>query len=156
MQSSGAGQRCASATSDVAVGVAHQYREPCRALVAAIREGELQATTTVEVIQEFTHVRARRCGRADAVDLATDYVELLSPLLVVEEEDLREGLRRFAASDRLGSFDAVLAAAARAAGADALVSADAAFSSVSTITHVIPDHDGVRHLLGPAGDQPPD
>lgn len=138
-----------------AVGAEHQYREPCRAVVAAIQDGELHATTTVEVIQEFTHVRARRRGRADAVDLANDYVDLLSPLLIVEEADLREGLRRFAASDRLGSFDAVLAAAARAAGAEALVSADEAFSSVATITHVLPDDDGVRQLLGSAGGSRP-
>lgn len=70
---------------------------------------EITATTTVETIQEFTHVRARRRGRADAVDLANDYVELLSPLLVVDDTDLREGLRLFVTSQRLGSFDAVLA-----------------------------------------------
>ena len=130
-----------------AVGIEHRFREPCRALIGAVRDGEITATTTVEVIQEFAHVRGRRRDRADAVDLASDYLELLSPLLLVEETDLREGLRLFAANDRLGSFDAVLAAAARAAGADALVSADDAFSSVSTITHVVPDDRGVHDLL---------
>lgn len=130
-----------------AVGAEHKFREPCRELVRAIREGQVTATTTVEVIQEFAHVRARRRGRTDAADLAADYLELLSPLLVVEEADLREGLRLFAASEQLGCFDAVLAAAARAAGADALVSADGAFSSLTTLAHVIPDEGGVRQLL---------
>ncbi len=106
------------------------------------------ATTTTEVIQEFAHVRARRRDRKDAAELARDYIELLSPLLIVEETDLREGLRLYQEGTGFGSFDAVLAAAARAAGADALVSADTGFSSIKAIQHVIPDADGIRHLLG--------
>lgn len=131
-----------------AVGTEHAFREPCRSLVRAVQDGQITGTTSVEAIQEFAHVRARRRGRADAVDLANDYVELLSPLLVVDDNDLREGLRLFATSQRLGSFDAVLAAATRSAGADALVSADEAFASVRTITHVVPDQNGVARLLG--------
>lgn len=130
-----------------AVGSEHVFREPCRTLVRAIEDGRVTATTTVEAIQEFSHVRAKRRGRSDAVGLANDFLDLLSPLLVVEERDLREGLRLFAMADRLGCFDAVLAAAAQAAGADALVSADEAFASVPTITHVVPDGTGVHRLL---------
>ena len=137
-----------------AVGADHPLQVPCRRLVRAIADGEVIATTTIEVIQEFAHVRARRRDRKDAAELARDYIELLSPLLVVEEPDLREGLRRFEESAGLGAFDAVLAAAAHAAGADALVSADAGFSAVENIRHVIPDAYGIRSLLGhDEGDQ---
>lgn len=131
-----------------AVGEPHTFREPTRALLEAIARGEVAATTTVEVIQEFTHVRARRRGRSDAVARARNYIELLSPLLVVEDFDLREGLVLFGETDALGCFDAVLAAAAHAAGADALVSADRAFSSVANVRHVVPDDEGVRKLIG--------
>ena len=72
-----------------AVGADHTLREPCRQLIRAIADGTILATTTTEVIQEFTHVRARRRDRKDAADLARDYIELLSPLLIVEETDLR-------------------------------------------------------------------
>lgn len=130
-----------------AVGAEHDFREPCRRLINAISDGDVTATTTIEAVQEFAHVRARRRTRDDAVSLASSYVELLSPLLVVEEADLREGLRLFAANDRLGSFDAVLVAAAMAVGADALVSADVAFGAVPSITHIVPDDDGVTRLL---------
>jgi hypothetical protein len=41
-------------------------RRRCRGLVDAIRQGEVIATTTVEAIREFTHVRARRRDRSDA------------------------------------------------------------------------------------------
>lgn len=130
-----------------AVGADHRLRAPCQQLIRAIAGGTILATTTIEVIQEFTHVRARRRDRKDAAELARDYIELLSPLLIVEETDLREGLRLFEEGTGFGSFDAVLAAATHAAGAEALVSADTGFSGVAAIHHVVPDADGVRRLL---------
>jgi predicted nucleic acid-binding protein len=132
-----------------AVGTEHHFRTPCRQLIRAISDGDVVATTTVEVIQEFAHVRARRRTREDAAELARDYIALLSPLLIVEESDLQEGLRLFTEEACLGSFDAVLAAAAHASGADALVSADAAFSTMANLYHVVPDAKGVEHLLTP-------
>jgi predicted nucleic acid-binding protein len=130
-----------------AVGTDHPLREPCQSLIRTIADGTISATTTVEVIQEFTHVRARRRDRKDAAGLARDYIELLSPLLIVEETDLREGLRLYEEGTGFGAFDAILAAAARAAGADALVSADTGFADIAEIHHVVPDADGVRRLL---------
>lgn len=130
-----------------AVGMDHPLQAPCRRLVRAIANGEVLATTTVEVIQEFAHVRARRRDCKDAAELARDYIELLSPLLIVEEPDLREGLRLFEENPGIGAFDAVLAAAAHASGADALVSADAGFASIANIHHLLPDSDAISDLL---------
>lgn len=135
-----------------AVGTEHPLREPCQRLIRAIADGTILATTTIEVIQEFTHVRARRRDRKDAAGLARDYIELLSPLLIAEETDLREGLRLYEEGTDFGSLDAVLAAAARAAGAEALVSADAGFSSIAAVRHVVPDSPGVQGLLGTPGE----
>jgi hypothetical protein len=131
-----------------AVGADHPFREPCQSLIRAIADGTILATTTIEVIQEFTHVRARRRDRKDAAGLARDYIELLTPLLIVEEADLREGLRLYEEGTGYGTFDAILAAAAHAAGADALVSADSGFAGIAAIHHVAPDDEGVRRLLG--------
>jgi predicted nucleic acid-binding protein len=131
-----------------AKGAEHPLRAPCRELVEGIAEGAVQATTSVEVIQEFVHVRARRRGRQDAAATGSDYAELLSPLLDVTREDLRRGLQLFERSDRLGAFDTVLAAAAMARNASALVSADVAFASLATeLPHVVPDRDGIAGLL---------
>src|ERR1700759_2456427 len=129
------------------VGADHPLREPCRQLIRAIADGTVLATTTVKVIQEFTHVRARRRDRKDAAALARDYIELLSPLLIVEETDLREGLRLYEEKSGFGAFDAILAAAAHGAGAAALVSADAGCGSIAAIRHVVPDAEGIRRLL---------
>jgi hypothetical protein len=131
-----------------AVGADHPLREPCQSLIRTIADRRILATTTVEVIQEFTHVRARRRDRKDAAGLARDYIELLSPLLIVEETDLREGLRLYEEGTGFGAFDAILAAAAHAAGADALVSADSGFAGIAALHHVVPDAEGVRRLTG--------
>jgi hypothetical protein len=131
-----------------AKGAAHPLRDPCRDLIGAIADGTVEATTTVEVIQEFVHVRARRRGRDDAVRLGDDYVELLAPLLSVTTHDLRSGLELFRRLEPLGAFDAVLAAAALSADAEHLVSADRAFTAVGKPRHVFPDRDGIDGLLG--------
>lgn len=103
----------------------------------------------VEAIQELVHVRARRRDRRDAVALGRSYVELLWPLVGVTAEDLERGLTMFETTPSVGAFDAVLAAAAKPA-ASTLVSADAAFSDIPDVTHVVPDAAGVAALLGTA------
>lgn len=130
-----------------AKGADHQLRDPCRALISALADGLLEATTTPEVIQEFAHVRARRRDARDAAALARDYAELLSPLLVVAREQLDHGLSLFESVPGLGSFDAVLAASALEADAAAIVSADRAFAAVGGLDHVFPDSRGVASLL---------
>lgn len=130
-----------------AKGADHPLRAPCRELVGAVGDGSLDATTTVEVIQEFVHVWARRRTRAQAASLARDYAELLGPLVVVGETDLLHGLALFERFEAMGAFDAVLAATTIAARVDALVSADRGFATVAELRHVVPDVDGVASLL---------
>jgi predicted nucleic acid-binding protein len=132
-----------------AMGTEHPLRGPSRELVGAISKGAIQATTTIEVIQEFVHVRARRRGRQDAAATGQDYAELLSPLLTVTREHLRQGLALFERAERLGAFDAVLAVAAVSNGAVALVSADSAFAEAGELTHITPDTSGIADLLKP-------
>ena len=133
-----------------AVGTEHPLRDPCQALLRAVATGELRASTTVEVIQEFAHLRARRRPRTDAAIHAADYVDLLSPLVLVDEAGLRGGLRLFSDHGDVGAFDAVLAAAAGAValgGSGTVVSADRRFAQLPDLTHVFPDADGVAALL---------
>ena len=130
-----------------AKGADHPLRDPCRELIAAIADGAVQATTSVEVIQEFVHVRARRRDRRDAAATGRAYAELLSPLLGVTRDHLQQGLAVFERGTPLGAFDSVLLAAAAASGATALVSADLAFSLAEGIPHVVPDGPGIASLL---------
>lgn len=121
-----------------AVGAVEGPRDANRRLLEAIRDERVRATTTAEVIQEFAHVYARRRSRKEAARLATDYADLLSPLIAVERRDLDEGLVLFERLAALGAFDAVLAAVALNRGAEAIVSADGAFAHIPRLRHVDP------------------
>jgi hypothetical protein len=130
-----------------AVGVEHPLREPCRRLLRAHGDEQIDATTTVEVIQEFLHVRARRRSHSDAVALARHYVSALAPL-ATRPEDLDLGLTLFERHATLGAFDSVLAAVALNQRVEALVSADRAFRDVPGLRWVDPATPEVDHLIG--------
>ena len=115
-----------------AVGADHPLAEPCRQLVRMIGDGAVHATTTVEVLQEFAHVRARRRGREDAAELTRSFATLLAPTVELMDEDLDAGLDLFVKHDGLGVFDCVLVACAERVGATALVSADRALQEVES------------------------
>ena len=131
-----------------AVGGEHPLRDPSRSLVVAITGGRVRATTSVAVLQEFAHIRAQRRGRADAASLARYFKELLSPLMPVTTPDLEKGLQLFQKHERLGAFDALLAAAALRAEADGLVSGDAAFGEVGGLTFLSLGSRDLDELLG--------
>jgi predicted nucleic acid-binding protein len=130
-----------------ASGDVHPLRDDSLRLFEAIADGRIEGTTTVEVIQEFVHVRARRQSRAEAAKSARAFADLLAPLLVASDLTVDDGLRIFEQHDSLGGFDAFLAANAIAGKADALVSADRAFSSVSRLTHIAPGTAEFERLL---------
>lgn len=133
-----------------AIGAAHPLRQPCRRLIGAIGEGRVEATTTVEAIQELVHVRARRRSRADAARQGNSYATLLAPLVRPTADDLGDGLDLFEAHRGLGAFDAVLAATARSRGAT-LVSADRAFAVVPGLEVVDPASPALDRLVGSTG-----
>jgi hypothetical protein len=130
-----------------AVGGRHALAGPSQALLEAIEEGKVPATTTPEVIQEFVHVRARRHGRSDAVRLGRAYAELLSPLLMAGRSALEQGLALFERVPKLGAFDAVLAAAALETAGDGLVSADVAFAEVPRLRFLELGSPALRELI---------
>ena len=135
-----------------AVGVDHPLRESCRRLVEAARTRTAELTTTVEVIQEFVHVRARRRSKRDAIMLGKAYAALLHPLLAVDERDFAAGLDLFGSSTELGPFDAVLATAAIHRDADALVSADRAFEEIEGVAYLHPTSRDLGALIGSSGE----
>lgn len=129
-----------------AVGDEHPLRAPCRDILAAHGDGRIEATTTIEVIQEFAHIRARRRTRSDAVNLARQYLAAFT-VVATTSEDLERGLALFEQHPALGAFDAVLAAVALSRGAEALVSADRAFASVRDLAWMDPASPTLRRLL---------
>ncbi len=129
-----------------AVGTEHRFRDPCRDLVGAIAEERIEASTTPEVIQEFVHIRSRRRDRQDAASLGRSHRNLLTPLISVTEKHLLRGIELFETSAFLGALDSVLAAVAIDLNLT-LISADAAFSAVTGLDHIVPDRSGINLLL---------
>ncbi len=130
-----------------AVGTDHPLKQPSERLLGAVAAGAVEATTTAEVIQEFATVRSRRRPRKDAVAIARGFAELLSPLLTIGRSDLEGGLTLFERHERLGSFDAILAAAAMNAEAASLVTADVNFREVRGLPYVGLDSLELERLL---------
>lgn len=112
-----------------AAGRDHPLREPCRRLLQAHARRIVRCTTTVEVVQEFGHVFSRGRTRLVATEVARQYAKAFE-LLTTTPPDLVLGLELYAAHERLGAFDAVLAGVALQRGVQALVSADRAFADV--------------------------
>lgn len=120
-----------------AVGAEHPLRPPCRRLLAAHANEEVELTTTVEVVQEFAHVRARRRPRPDAIEIARHFASAFT-LMVTQPEDLALGLDLWDTNEALGAFDCVLAAVALNRNAEAFVSADRAYRAVPQLPWVDP------------------
>jgi predicted nucleic acid-binding protein len=118
-----------------AVGGEHPFRPPAQQMIRAAGAGA-NVTTTVEAIQEFLHVYARRRERAFAIVQAQRYVAGLSPLLRPRRQDLEAGLILYGEHQMLEVFDCVLAATAVGHSASGFVSADRAFAAVEGLPFV--------------------
>lgn len=132
-----------------AVGGEHPLRAPCRAIIDAIGDGRITATTIVDVLQEFLHVHARRGRREAAIDHARSCLRLLSPVQEVHTEGFEAALLLLAAHPTLGAFDAVLAAVAIRTPPGVLVSVDRMLAGIPGLRHVDPaDPTGARGAAG--------
>jgi len=105
-----------------------------------------RGTTTPEVFQDS------RMSALVGADVAMQPVwlggtPLFAPLLVVDAADLERGPRLFEDHPELGTFDAVLAAAALTREASALVSADDDFRVVRGLRFVMPGTTVFDNLL---------
>ena len=133
-----------------ASGSDHLLKQPCVALIEAVADGRVAATTTVEVIQEFAHVRVRRFERtrSQTAELANAYTVLLSPLVRPDARDLERGLEIWAQHDALGAFDGVLAASVlNRSHIGTLMSTDRAFGTVAGLRSADPGNpDDLRDI----------
>lgn len=121
-----------------AVGGEHPYRAPCRRLVDLLASGALRGEASVEVIQEFAHVRARRGGDRDAAVREARDAAALCTLHEVTRSDLLLALSLFRSLPRLEMRDAVHAATALERGVFTIVSSDRAFDDVGGLERLDP------------------
>lgn len=121
-----------------ALGAAHPYREPCRRVVELARAGELNGEASIEMLQEFAHVRLRRTGEPRRAQQETRAVTALCSPHPVQRADLDRALELIVSVPTLDMRDAVHAASALNRGIPAILATDRAFEDVADLERIDP------------------
>jgi uncharacterized protein len=121
-----------------AAGAEHPYRSSCRAIVEAIRDGEVDATTSVEVVQELVH-RFVSIGRSDlARDLSKEALALFAPVLPITHAVMRRVPDLVARYPTLDARDLVHVATCIHEGINEIISADRGYDPVTEVRRIDP------------------
>ena len=121
-----------------ALGAAHPYREPCRAILREVQRSRLAAEASTELIHEFAYVRLRQVGsRADAMRSAHT-VRRSCSLHVVEPRDIERALDLWGEHERLDVRDAIFVAQALNREIDAILSPDRDFEGIPGVERIDP------------------
>ena len=121
-----------------AVGADSPFRDSCIELIRLSGQGKLLLEASVEALQEFLHVRARRTGdRLAAADLTRAFADTVT-LHEVEAPDVRRAIDLFATVPGLGALDAIHAATCLNRGIQVLVSAGQGFDAVPGLRRIDP------------------
>ncbi|MBA2566640.1 MAG: type II toxin-antitoxin system VapC family toxin [Thermoleophilaceae bacterium] len=122
--------------------------QACGEILEAIARGDLQAGTSVAVLEEVWHLELRGRPRGLA-GVTADAYRLFTPVLSVTDEILSGALALEA--DGLGANDRIHVATCTANGIDTIISADAAFDSIGDVRHIDPgDAAAVQRLIAPS------
>jgi predicted nucleic acid-binding protein len=121
-----------------ASGAEHPYRDACRAILEAVGAGRLDATTSVEVVQEIGHryVSIRQPERARDLTVAT--LDLFAPVLPITHAVMRRVPDLMARYPRLDSRDLVHVATCIHEGISEIISADRAYDAVAEVKRIDP------------------
>lgn len=122
-----------------AAGGEHPLQRPCRLVVDAIGARSIEATTSVEVIQEILH-RYLAIGRAaGGLALAEETLDLFAPVLPLTHALMRrvpDLARRYPG---LAARDALHLATCIHEGIAEIVSTDRGFDAVSEVRRIPPE-----------------
>jgi hypothetical protein len=130
-----------------AVGQEHPYRDPCRRIVAAARDGAVAGEASVELVHELAHVLTRRGGdRSRALRLAGAASEL-ARLHEFSPGDLPLVMTLLADHSGLDVRDAVFAATALNRGVSTILSPDRAYDDVPGLDRLDPSAPDVLERL---------
>lgn len=121
-----------------AAGQDHPLRDPCVRIVRRIRDGSLDATTSVEVVQEILH-RYRAIGRPDgAVALAERTLDMFAPVLPITHALMRRVPDLTKRYPTLQARDLVHLATCIHEGITEIVSTDRGFDRVAELRRIDP------------------
>ena len=121
-----------------AAGRDHPYREPCARIVLAVGEGEIEAVTDAEVIQEIAYRFHALRRRSQGPKLAEEFLSLMGSVLPVTREDVARSLELQRAYSFLPPRDAIHVAVMVGSGLETIVTADRHFDRVKEVERVDP------------------
>lgn len=119
-------------------GAEHPYREPCRLLLRQIQMGKVRSEASVEMVQEYVHVRLRRGGSRATVMAEARAVAAACRLHQFDQSVLTLSLVLLERHAGLDARAAVHAATALTAGVDLVVSPDRGFDEVRELERLDP------------------
>ena len=122
-----------------AAGGEHPLQRPCRVVVDAIGSRSLEATTSVEVVQEIVH-RYLAIGRAQGgLELAEETLDLFAPVLPITHALMRRVPALARRYPRLSARDVIHLATCIHEGITEIISTDRGFDAVSEVRRIPPE-----------------
>lgn len=119
-------------------GADHPFRDPCGAILRRVDEGDLDATTSVEVVQEILH-RYVSIHRADTgIAMAREVLDVFAPVLPVTHAVMRRVPALVGAYPALSARDLIHVATCLREGIEVIISPDRAFDQVKEIRRLDP------------------
>jgi uncharacterized protein len=121
-----------------AAGGEHPLRGPCGRIIAGIGDGEIDAVTSVEVIQEIFHrfLSVRRPDMARAQ--ATEALDLFAPVLLLTHALMRRVPELAQKYPSLSARDLVHVATCIHEGITDIISPDRGFDQVAEVRRIDP------------------
>lgn len=121
-------------------GTDHPLRAPCQALLARVAAGDLNAVTSVAVVQEILHRFGTPNRRGIGAAMASHTLDLFAPLIALTDTTMRRMPELFTEYPQLPARDLVHVATCFEAGIQAIVSPDRGFDAVEGLRRVDPAH----------------
>ena len=119
-------------------GAPHPYRRPCQEALRRIVAGDLLAVTSSEVVQEIIHRYLSLKRRRQAVQVAGDFMTVVSAVLPVTQRDIEQALRLISRYPQLPARDLLHVAVMLNNGITHILSADAHFDLVEEVERLDP------------------
>lgn len=131
-----------------AIGADSPYREPCRAVLDAMRRDAIAGETSVATLEEVVHHRRRR-GDSGAFARGRDVAAICHAVHAVDRDLVLAALDVTEGHVRLDTADAIHVATARAHGLASIMSGDHDFDGVEGIDRIDPlDRSAIADMLG--------
>ncbi|MBN1945754.1 MAG: type II toxin-antitoxin system VapC family toxin [Bradymonadales bacterium] len=121
-----------------AAGAEHPLKAPCVELLRRVAVGDLDATTSAEVIQEIHHVYRKRGRLVEGVELGRQVLLLVPQLLPITRAEVQRAGEILLKHQQLSPRDALHAATALNNGISAVLSVDRDFELIEGIQRINP------------------